>query len=50
MQHAAQRSVTVPKVSRVGAGITYMLFAASFRIGENGPSSTEQIKPQVVFP
>lgn len=49
MQQAAQRSVTVPKVNRLGAGMTKMLLAASLRIGENGPSSSLHVKPQV-FP
>ena len=49
MQHAAARSVPVPKVNLSGAGMTKMLSAEPCRIGEFGPS-VEQLNPQVKFP
>ena len=49
MQHAAARSIPVPKVNLVGAGITKMLSAEPCRIGEDG-AEVEQVRPQVELP
>jgi hypothetical protein len=50
MQTPAAISIAALKLNILGTGMTYMFFAEPPRIGENGPSSSEHVNPQKVWP